>query len=241
MNTFKYAAAVAVLGSLAAVSSAQFDQIGTGAAIGTAGNISQTFPAPNQTFTTMNIEDMTLTSTRQINSVDAVFIFFNGNGPTSAITDWHFAVYSNAVGNGGTNGANNTGNVADVLGITGANVTYTNNFNGVTGNTLVHIVLPTAVTLLPGTYWFGAAGTMDFAVGGEIGMLTSSTVDASSGANNARLMNGGGGFALAGNNAAITPAANTAYRLNTTATPEPATMAALGLGVIAMIRRRRKA
>jgi len=227
-----------LLSAFVGMANAAFDQIGTGAGADTNGFATQNISdfAPN--YNIMALEDMT-TGAVHVDSVDMVFFFFNSSTPDVAnITGWQFAVYKQATGASGSTDTSNTGDVANAHVGTGA-ATFTPNFNGVTGNYLVHVDLTSAnINLAAGSYWFGLAGDMAFTGPGEIGVAGTTMVDASSAATNARQMNGGGGFG-AGTNFVTNPADNLSYRLNTSAVPEPATMAALGLGVAAMIRRRR--
>ncbi len=242
MKSTRFIISITAVAALSAISGAQaiFDQLGTGSGVDVNGFASQNIPdfAPN--YNIMALEDITTTSAYKLTSIDMVGFFYNTATPDPAnITGWQFAVFSNAVGNGGTTDTSNTGDVLNGTFASGA-VTVTANFNGVTGNYLFHLDLSSAnMTLAAGTYWFGMAADLPFGTGGQLAVAGNTMSDASSGALNARQMNGGGGFAITGNNAATDPAANLSYRLNGAPVPEPASMAALGLGALALIRKRR--
>lgn len=223
-----------------------FDQIGTGASTNGFGYASQNIPDFAPDYNIIAIEDVQVSGSYNLTSIDMIAFFFNTSTPDPAnISGYQFAVYSAATGNGGSTDTDNTGDVLNAH-FDASAVTVTPDYGSVTGNYLFHLDLTSAnLTLNSGQYWFGMSPDLEFGVGGQTAVSGGSLVDSGSAAMNGRQMNGGGGFGLAGNNAMAVNGTtglgdNFAYRLEGSAVPEPATLAILGFGALAAMKRRKR-
>ena len=127
--------------------------------------------------TPLTINWLTISSFRPggwvIGQVNVTGVYFNGAGPANSV---NVIFYSDAAGLPG----------AAVAGGTYMNAAITS--GAATGS--FHIVLPTTLSLAPGTYWVSVQANMDFPVGGEWGW-TDRIVTSNS---PAAWQNPGGGF-----------------------------------------------
>lgn len=135
-----------------------------------------------------------------------------------------------------------TGNAGSAFVSTGAATVNLQGW-GVPLASAAHVVLPVNVLLPgPGTYWFGVAAIMDFSPHGQVGVQSTSLV---LGNQNGDLVNAAAGWGFPGNIFGGVPDINgnpvpldLEYKIE--GVPEPASMIALGLGVTALLARRRK-
>jgi len=182
-------------------------------------------------------DDFTITTTSLITGVFGNFV---EAGATST-TGWYEIRSGMSAGNGGTVVSSNAAALPVVQ-------TAYSGANGTLNNLTVHTyTIAVAVTLAPGTYWLGIALDRTAAGAGQ------SFVATTGGAN-------GVGTPLHNGNSFVNDPTNSlsfyptnganyegggtwdvSYGVRGAAVPEPATMAALGLGVAALLRRRKKA
>jgi hypothetical protein len=104
--------------------------------------------------------------------------------------------------------------------------------------------IPVSIALMANqSYWLGVIPVMNFSGGnGQVAVNVTSTGTGNPSDKDARQANPGGGFGIAGNNAQIrlSTGAPVDAGYAVTAVPEPGTIAALGLGAAALLRRRNK-
>lgn len=197
---------------------------------------SQDFEASLNQFDVATIDDFTVTASQTlVQSVEVILSgwiptgFTNANYSNGVISSYRVEFYTslaaataNLTGDAGSTSVAFGSSTVTVLGWTGQ-------FAGA-----AHVVLPVNVTLPgAGTYWMGIMPVMDFAAGGQIGV---DTILPALDNQNAYQANPAGGFAIPGNLKALNLDAS--YKID--AVPEPASMIALGLGVTALLARRRK-
>jgi hypothetical protein len=186
------------------------------------------------------IDNFSVTSSQLVlTQVEAVVVGFTNTGPFTGfqnVQSWSVEVYS-SVAAGATN---LTGNVASVT-LTPAQVSLNTAFAASIANSAL-ITIPVTLTLpSAGTYWIAVIGRLDSA-NGQVGIAASNYVPGFPNGTNAEFINPAGGFQLPGNHDLVLDQngrpVNLAYRVN--AVPEPATMAALGMGAVALLARRRR-
>ena len=114
----------------------------------------------------------------EIGQVNVGGVYFNGSGPANSVNVFFY--FDNATFPG-----------APVPGGTFTAIPVTTDTAGT-----FTIVLPSSVTLAPGTYWVSVQANMDFGVGGQWGW-NDRTIQSNSGA---AFQNPGGGFACPGGN-----------------------------------------
>jgi hypothetical protein len=205
-----------------------FDQIGAGTAATNGQNVaaSQDFP-DFPTFNIAAIDDFTHPG-GQITRVEAVMGFFNSTASSFAnVTNWRVEFYTSVA----SAGANLTGNAGSTTVAPGA-VTITGGYtSGGTNSSLVSI--PVNVNLAAGTYWVGIMPVMSFGTGGQLG-VAASTIAAQTASSGAQA-NPAGGFGFG-----PTQNTNVNYAYRVSIIPAPSSMALLGLGGLAVARRRRR-
>jgi hypothetical protein len=188
------------------------------------------------TFSSTLVDDFTASGSI-LDSVDVAFELSNPNVNTALIQGWQVSVWSskaNALASGNNLNGNTVaqmlaapvalGNLAGTGAVgTAKSVSLTNlNLGGLTVGT---------------TYWIGVAPVLEFTASGGQTFILLNTAPALLGAgtaNNAVGVNPGGAFGVG----EIPANGNAAYKVTTV--PEPATLIALGAGLAALARRRRK-
>ena len=225
-NLYKVSALMCVA-SVAAVSHAQIDQI-TGQTFGNS-YASQDFEPANNAFDINAIDDFSIGTGINITRMEAMVGTWNGFTSFANVTAWRVEVYSSIA----AGAANLTGDVGSQTVAAGSTT--------MPGGTTGLVSIPVNINISgPGTYYVGVMAVLPFTGGGQIGIQDST--GGNPGGANAWQINPGGGFGFGTSQiiGGVTgPSQNLAYRMTSTAVPEPASMAILGLGVAALIRRRR--
>lgn len=241
---FKLLALASIFVIAAAASATDYmDQIGTNPT-DWSGNVtgSQLFEAANAQYSIVTMDDFTISGgSVNLATVQAAMGMWNHAGQSwAAAGDFDVNVYSSPA----AAAANLAGDIFHTV-VAHASATIDSTyFAGQSQAFLpVLVTLPVSITLDPGTYYIGVMVNNDFTANGQAGVLTTTTFAGNPGGLNAAQANPGGGFALGGgaNWAPISPASDAMYRLSGAPVPEPASMAVLGIGALALLRRRRRA
>ncbi|RYG25885.1 PEP-CTERM sorting domain-containing protein [bacterium] len=235
MKTLQTSVTLLALASLASVSNAEtiFDQLATNS--GVTGTTSQDFEPLNDNADAIAIDDFTIGSSYSLTSFTFGAVFNSLNAPAN-VTGYKVSIYSPAAS---TTAATLDG---DVAAISLLPVSATTNL--VNGRGTITLDLTSAnVVLAPGTYSIGVTTSLSFSPNGE--RIFNLFGAQAGGGNNGRFINPGGGFGVGPNSQIVASTTgqgvNLNYKLEAEAVPEPASMAALGLGAVALLRRRRKA
>lgn len=225
MNNYIKFAAFAMLAASAVSAQAQIDQI-TGQTTGPTGYASQDFEAAFNQYDVAALDDFSIAGPRIITRLEADTIGWNGFTSYANIRNYRVEIYTSIA----AAAANLNGTYRQVV----ARGLATDPGVATQGRVSVpvNITIPNA-----GTYWVALMAEVDLGTGGQFGVLQST--GGTPGGANAWQANPGQGFGL-GTSFMINPPANLAYRMTSQPVPEPATMAALGLGAAALIRRRRR-
>jgi len=197
---------------------------------------SQDFEVGLNAFDCITIEDFTVTSSQtlvtQVRAMMGGFGGFTSPAQWANVTGFHLNFYTSVAA-----GASNlTGNAGSLLVSVGSAVITDPGFT--TFNGTVRLVTLNVNMVLPGagTYWVGVNGIMDAT--GSSNQIGVGNNNVTSGGNNSALVNPGGGFGEPNNTHQWFD--DSAYSVNATAVPEPGSMIALGLGVTALLARRRR-
>lgn len=223
------------LASLPTVGNADtiFDQLAANAFF--SGTTSQDFEPLNDNADAIAIDDFSIASSYALTR----FTFgasFNSVNALALVTGYKVSIYSPAAS---TTAATLNGDVAAI-----SLLPISATANLVNGRGTITLDLSSAnVVLAPGTYSIGVTTSLSFSPNGyRIFNLFGAQA---AGGNNGRFINPGGGFGVGPNSQIVASGngqgVNLNYKLEAQAVPEPASMAALGLGAVAMLRRRRKA
>jgi hypothetical protein len=223
----------AIAATIAVGANAQYlmDQIGPdGSGQSTANiNASQDFEASFDIYDCMVTDDFTVGSAANVTGVEAVMGIYNATPNWSAVTGFHVEIYST-----GTAAATNlTGDVFSQL-VPAGSATIDQSWVGGTFGISKITIIGLNVNLAAGTYWIGVSGAMDFTPNGQIGVATSTF---GGGGANSLQSNPGGGFGIPGNQQTIPN--DSAFRVSGQLVPEPGTFVAIGLGLAALVLRRR--
>lgn len=212
-------------------------------------NISQVFGPGNSAFSSVTIDDFTVNASQlRVTKVDVIMSGWNGFGfgnfQGGPVTAFRVEFYSDpAAATGNLTGNRGSASVDPM----DATVTLLNfSFPFLSAGLIelpVDVLLPGA-----GTYWVGVIPVLNFS-GGNIGVMATSNWSGNSGNfpgnRNAGIANPGGAFGLPGNyqdglsdHLGNVAPLDAEYRIN--AVPEPASMIALGIGIAALVARRRR-
>ncbi len=215
-----------------------FDQIGDSVDTSTTsyGAASQDFETAYNQYDIAAIDDFTTTSSYVLTTAETAIFPNSTSFSTAGITAWTVSIYSGATG---TTASSLSGDVKTYT-LAPSAATYTATVGGYYD---VVLNLGSSYTLPAGSYWLGITPSVAYATYGQTYVSQSSI--AAGTALNARQINpsngfgGGTNFAASGATAGI--GANLQYRLTANPVPEPSAFAALGLGAVAVLRRRKKA
>ena len=186
-------------------------------------------------FEIASIDDFNVTgSPVKLNYVDAGVLLFNTPFSTFGqfnADKWDVQIYSSVA----AAAANFTGNVASA---TGTMSVLTTPLGGSNVGALIRLNVSAAnIQLNPGTYYVGVTPYADFTTRGQVGIFASN--GGTPGGANGWQTNPGGAFGFPGNQQQIAPGTDLMYRINATVVPEPATMVALGAGLLALTQDRK--
>mgnify|MGYP000271128058 CR=1 FL=1 len=228
MNNFSKFATFAMLAAMAVSAQAQIDQI-TGQTTGPNGFASQDFEAAFNQYDIAALDDFSIAGPRIVTMLEADTIGWNGFANYANIRNYRVEIYTSIA----AAAANLNGTYRQVV----ARGLATDPGAASQGRVSVpvNIVIPNA-----GTYWVALMAEVDFGTSGQFGIMQST--GGTPGGANAWQANPGGGFGQGTSFQIMLGGApqNLAYRMTSQPVPEPATMAALGLGAAALIRRRRR-
>jgi hypothetical protein len=240
MKKITFGATIVALSSFATLANAAVDMDGINT---TATLISTPVFGVNQRFTdaafsgnynSMVIDDFVASGTN-INEVAVAFEeTIAGNHTT--VTNWHLSIFSSSAA-GAASGNMLTGDVAnaDLASSGGTFTTLTGGTNA--RGSMDFTGLNIAGLTVGHTYWMGLAPDLAFTPNGQQFILSNTAPAVETGGLlNSVGINPGNGFT--GNPHAVNTNAGLFIRTGA-AVPEPATMAVLGIGALALIRRRR--
>jgi hypothetical protein len=245
LNKLTAAAAIAGLSSLATFANAGIDMNHTnpqGSNLGPMAGfgVNQIFEAGFATFNGATIDDFTASGSN-ITRVQVAFEATTAGGQVG-ISGYHLAIWS-SVAAAASSGNTLTGDVLNAD-FTAAQATLTSlagtGATGAGGAWLADISGLNIGGLTAGTtYYMGLVAKLDFTPNGQVFIL-SSTAPAVLGAgtaNNSVGVNPGLGFGVG---SSVQNNQNAALYIQTAPVPEPASMAVLGMGALALLRRRNK-
>lgn len=200
-------------------------------------SVSQDFEAAFNANDIVFADDFTVDSLHlSVTRVEAVAALFTGGGPLSdsvwaTVTGFRVEFYTSiAAAVGSPTLAGNAGSQFVPIGsVTRTNLGFLSNGSASLVDMALSVTLPSA-----GTYWLAVMAAMPAGASGNQHGITQNNT--SPGNTNATWVNPGGGFSLSGN--FQNSNADASYRLH--AVPEPGSMIALGIGVAALLARRRR-
>ncbi|MCH7905581.1 MAG: PEP-CTERM sorting domain-containing protein [Armatimonadetes bacterium] len=231
-NKFLVIVAVFALGTFANAQVLDHITGGTGADL-VGLNAAQDFSPANSALDVQVLEDFTVTGSQLTVTTIEVLMggfagFLNGMFTDGTVTNYHVNIYSSP----NAAGALNQG---DIYAQTFAPGSMT--ISGPMGFAETSVLGATINFTLPaaGTYWASIQPEMNFSPFGQTGVVRWAAGTFNGGSNAIQANPNGGFFGPPG---WIDIGADVAYRVN--AVPEPASMIALGLGVAALVARRRR-
>ncbi len=192
---------------------------------------SQQFEAAYEAYDINAIDDFTTTGAMTVTKVTATMDGWNNFSEASwqHLGGFRVEIYT-SVNAGAANLVGDAGSQTVAL----ADATITTLQAGATAST---VELPVSIALSQaGTYWIGVMGILDYGTDGQIGVCDN-LGSATPGGLNAYQVNPG--QALLAGSQLIGGGTNLQYKVEAEAVPEPATLSVLGLGALALIRRRR--